>query len=108
MSKHTDKSTFPAWFFGPEGESAIFDTAEEVPSGWKDSPAAFADQKQEKVEGRQPADAVTDDSFYEAMGMEELRRQLKGKGIEFHPAAKKEKLISLLKSARPSDTLTEN
>lgn len=26
--------TFPAWFNGPKGESAIFQTAEEVPAGW--------------------------------------------------------------------------
>lgn len=26
--------TFPAWFNGPKGESAIFESAEDVPTGW--------------------------------------------------------------------------
>jgi hypothetical protein len=30
---------FPAWFYGPKGESQIFQSGKEVPSGWKDHPA---------------------------------------------------------------------
>lgn len=104
-----DHTTFPAYFYGPEGQSAIFDSAEEVPSGWADHPSAFAEQEQEETVGRQPRDEVTDDSFYNAMSMDELRKHLTGKGIEFHPSAKREKLISLLRTARPeSGTGSEN
>ena len=28
------KSEWPAWFNGPKGETAIFDKAEDVPTGW--------------------------------------------------------------------------
>lgn len=36
-----NKESWPAWYFGPGGQSAIFQRAEEVPEGWQDSPAAF-------------------------------------------------------------------
>jgi len=29
---------FPAWFYGPNGEAAIFSTADEIPAGWADAP----------------------------------------------------------------------
>lgn len=29
---------WPAWFYGPDGESAVFDRAEDVPDGWTDNP----------------------------------------------------------------------
>lgn len=29
---------WPAWFYGPNGESDIFNAAEEVPVGWSDKP----------------------------------------------------------------------
>lgn len=35
------KESWPAWYFGPGGQSAIFQNAGEVPQGWQDSPAAF-------------------------------------------------------------------
>lgn len=104
MAKNVpDHTTFPAWFYGPDGQSAIFESAEEVPSGWRDHPAAFAEkgQEQEAPAGRQPTDVADDDAFYQAMSMDELRKALTAKNIAFHPAAKKEKLIALLKTARP-------
>ena len=29
---------FPAWFYGPNGEAAIFNTADEIPASWADAP----------------------------------------------------------------------
>lgn len=26
--------TFPAWFNGPDGKTAVFESAEDVPTGW--------------------------------------------------------------------------
>jgi hypothetical protein len=103
-------SSWPAWYYGPDGQSAIFESEKEVPSGWKDSPASFADKdnKAEEPAGRQPADATEEASIYDAMSMEELRNHLRGKGIAFHPSAKREKLISLLRTGRITDPLTEN
>ena len=33
---------WPAWRYGPNGERAIFQRAEDVPAGWEDTPAKFA------------------------------------------------------------------
>lgn len=29
---------FPAWFYGPNGDAQIFESAEDVPQGWADAP----------------------------------------------------------------------
>ena len=36
-------SEFPAWFYGPNGEARIFAASDDVPEGWRDSPAAFVE-----------------------------------------------------------------
>lgn len=38
----TTDPKWPAWFYGPKGESGIFDRKEDVPKGWADTPAKFA------------------------------------------------------------------
>lgn len=35
---------WPAWRYGPKGEAEIFNSAEEVPKGWKDAPAPVAEE----------------------------------------------------------------
>lgn len=30
---------WPAWYFGPGGQAQIFESAADVPKGWKDNPA---------------------------------------------------------------------
>ncbi len=50
MEKETN---WPAWFYGPNGAAEVFESAKEVPAGWKDHPS--------KVSGsgnaEKPADA---------------------------------------------------
>lgn len=41
------EETFPSWRYGPEGASMICETAEDVPEGWEDHPAAFATEEGE-------------------------------------------------------------
>lgn len=44
-----DKQNWPAWFYGPNGQSQIFNGPLEVPDGWHDSPDKFdADGKEVK------------------------------------------------------------
>lgn len=62
--------TFPAWFNGPKGESTIFDSAEEVPTGWtsgaekqsikgaKAAPAKTPEKQPEKQPEKTPAGDV--------------------------------------------------
>lgn len=61
---------FPAWFYGPDGEAEIFDSMEQVPSGWVDHPAKIGQKEDVPVEepakrrGRPPKVAeVTEDEF---------------------------------------------
>lgn len=32
-------NSWPAWYHGPNGQSEIFDRAEDVPEGWVDHPS---------------------------------------------------------------------
>ena len=55
---------WPAWRYGPGGESKIFASASEVPAGWLDHPAKHAAKtpKAEKADapGKTPAPAKTE------------------------------------------------
>lgn len=46
-------NNWPAWYYGPDGASDIFQNADEVPNGWKDHPS--------KVRGTGPIDDDDDD-----------------------------------------------
>lgn len=101
-------SKWPAWFYGPEGQSAIFETQSEVPDGWTDNPADHAEQDDTdtgdgSVPGRQGLDPVVDDSFYDTMSDDELRQQLDMRSIVYHPKAKTDKLRSLLRGDSVAD-----
>lgn len=34
-------NSWPSWRYGPDGSSGVFNSAAEVPKGWKDHPGAF-------------------------------------------------------------------
>lgn len=47
---------FPGWRYGPNGESAIFESEAEVPEGWLDNPNDFKKaSKSKKEEGANEA-----------------------------------------------------
>lgn len=46
----SDHKNWPAWHYGPGGESAIFECSADVPDGWKDSPHDVDAPKDEKAE----------------------------------------------------------
>ena len=37
----SESKSWPSWYYGPDGQSGVFQSAAEVPQGWKDSPKAF-------------------------------------------------------------------
>lgn len=39
----SDKN-WPAWFYGPNGQSDVFDSADEVPAGWQDHPSKVGEK----------------------------------------------------------------
>jgi hypothetical protein len=48
-----EKVHWPGWFYGPNGEAAIFQAQEEVPAGWYDSPQKACEAaKAEEVEDK--------------------------------------------------------
>tara|TARA_R110000868_G_scaffold209021_1_gene458586 strand:- start:3155 stop:3400 length:246 start_codon:yes stop_codon:yes gene_type:complete len=51
-------SDWPGWFYGPNGESAIFKSAGEVPAGWEDAP-----QKVKKIAAVSEPDFVAPEAI---------------------------------------------
>lgn len=50
---------WPAWYFGPEGKSGIFQNQAEVPAGWEDHPSKVEGGAVESDDGtRQAVDGV--------------------------------------------------
>lgn len=41
---------FPAWWYGPNGETQIFDREDDVPKGWHDHPSKHTSKKHVKDE----------------------------------------------------------
>lgn len=39
--------TFPSWRYGPDGQAAVFDSAEDVPAGWCEHPSEVKAAKAE-------------------------------------------------------------
>lgn len=74
----TDDKNWPAWRYGPEGESRVFDSEAEVPAGWQDHPSKVTAKAAPKpaptpaATGAAPvpgaAAPVTDDKAVDAHG----------------------------------------
>jgi hypothetical protein len=39
----SDKTSWPAWYYGPKGASQVFENEKDVPSGWHDHPSKVKD-----------------------------------------------------------------
>lgn len=63
---------WPAWMYGPEGRSAVFDRAEDVPDGWvshDDYLAGALDEAEETgITGAEQTRKLTDDQRKNAVG----------------------------------------
>lgn len=73
-------SEWPAWWYGPDGQSAIFNGPEEVPVDWVDSPT-------KKYEPPEPVEELCEET---------LIKELKKRGIEVDPKWGKAKLNEVL------------
>jgi hypothetical protein len=66
--------TFPAWFTGPDGKSAVFESPEDVPNGWTSGAekqtvkgaAKAAPVKQPEKQPEKTADLDADGHAYDA------------------------------------------
>jgi hypothetical protein len=45
------KQSWPAWFYGPKGEAAIFQSQGDVPAGWEDDPSKVREPSKVKKLG---------------------------------------------------------
>lgn len=50
-----DSKDWPAWFNGPKGESAIFESADDVPNGWTSGAEKRAAKGASKAPAKEPA-----------------------------------------------------
>jgi hypothetical protein len=73
---------WPAWFYGPDGQSAVFESPDEVPEGWEDHPS--------KVSGD-----VADEDISN-LTKKQISERLTEAEIEHDPNWTKDKLVALL------------
>lgn len=100
---------FPAWFYGPDGQSAIFDSESEVPDGWADHPTGVSggshpalnpgneplSDSQNKIAfgaGREDVETTS----YDDMDLDALKVICAERDIQYHPNARETKLRALL------------
>lgn len=58
-------SSWPAWYYGPNGEAEIFQSKAEVPTGWKDHPFNPGEAKAAPKPTAAPVAAPKDDDTAE-------------------------------------------
>lgn len=83
---------WPAWFYGPDDQSAIFQKDDEIPEGWKDHPSKVGNADEEKK-----GDDDNSDSEIE-MSREEIIAGLKEFDAEFKPNARTKTLYAQLQA----------
>lgn len=63
--------SWPAWFYGPEGKKAVFNSAEDVPDGWVDYDSFMdgdlAEAEETGITGEDKARVLTEDQRKEAI-----------------------------------------
>lgn len=67
--KKREPIMWPHWYYGPDGESGVFNSAEEVPAGWAPTPGGKPYE--------QPKSTTLD--------REDLVRQLEAVGVVINP-----------------------
>lgn len=104
------KKHWPAWYWGPEGQSAIFNKRAEVPEGWRNQPFGEAEEIHSDEDGADDA-ADTEEIDDEAgegddeeglpeideLTVEQIKEYLKDAKVQFNPSWNKERLYNLLK-----------
>lgn len=92
-----EKVSWPAWFYGPDGASQIFDNSDEVPSGWEDHPS--------KVKASPAAKAAkvnkdVEDAEFEDVSDGDIMKALDEAKVEYKTDWPRDKLIAVLKANR--------
>lgn len=96
-------TTWPGWYYGPDGAAEIFNGPDEVPEGWEDHPAKVAAKAPRKPAAppkgglKEKVDALTKD--LEAMDRADLVELANEKSLQFAPDASKDDLIKIILKA---------
>lgn len=83
------KQSWPAWFYGPKGQSQQFSNEEEVPEGWVDHPS-----KLNKPKGKEPQQPAP--SPYKDKSDADVIKELKERKIDHNEKWPRAKLEALL------------
>lgn len=69
-----DKTSWPAWYYGPNNQAEIFQNADEVPEGWADHPSKVggAAEEPEGEEDEEGEDELTAEAVADAFKQDEL------------------------------------
>lgn len=66
----TEKVEWPAWRFGPDDQSAVFASEDEVPGGWADHPSRVGEAP--KKRGRPKKEEIGPDPEVESSDVTDL------------------------------------
>lgn len=80
--------SWPAWYYGPNGQSEIFNSEEEVPEGWHDHPS--------KTERKAKKPAEPKESPYKNQSDAEVIAELKKRKLDYNERWPRDKLEGLL------------
>jgi hypothetical protein len=88
---------FPSFRYGPDGQSGVFQSAKDVPTGWKDHPSKVPgapDPSKLEAEPKRPSRA-------------EMIKYLKGQEVEFKANLGGAQLADLVKEAKAKEIRRE-
>lgn len=111
------KVCWPSWYYGPNGEKAIFERAEDVPEGWFDHEDKHADTGKEPPKSKETPvplarkevvaalkegeivfdKAASTKALYDLL-TEKVKEHLTESGVEFDPDADTKSLLEMLKA----------
>lgn len=90
-----EKVSWPAWFYGPDNQSAIFDSEDQVPQGWEDH--------WDKVKNSDAAKAIAkakETDPYKDMTDGDIMKALDDAEIEYKSDWPRDKLVAVLKASK--------
>jgi hypothetical protein len=98
--------SWPAWYYGPNGEARIFNEGDIVPKGWKDSPKKLAQSEQpaqpEKLKPEKPKKGAKQEVTQEQLDRINTIAELREAGVEIADDATDDEINAAI------DTLTEH
>ncbi len=88
-----EKMSWPAWYYGPDNQSAIFENAEQVPAGWEDHWDKVKNSTAAKI-----AAAKNKSDPYNDMSDGDIMKELDDNKVEYKSDWPRDKLVAVLKA----------